>query len=104
MINLDDNEVVLTWTYNDSVNSVPAAGFVVTIKLGDQIIETTVLPPVQRSYSLILSELMIDRMYSTEVAVRNLQGDSISITEIFTTPSSGRVCKCPTELIRPNLS
>ena len=100
MINSDDNEVVLMWTYDNTVNIVPVIGFVVTIKLGDQTIKTTLLPADQRSYPVTLSELMADQTYSAEVVVRNLQGDSLPITEIFRTPTrSDSICKYPIETL-----
>lgn len=94
LIDIDDGVITFTWEYDDSINGVPATNFVVTIKLDGQTVFTAQVPADVRAYTLALSKLMEEQMYSAEVAVRNMQGDSLPISQFFTTPSSGGVGKC----------
>ena len=93
MIDTSDGTVEFTWEYNNSRNGVPASGFIVAIKRDGQDVITDTLSIDQRSYTVLLSRLMGGETYTMEVIVRNMQGDSEPISQIFNTPKSSGVGK-----------
>ena len=87
---VDEGIVTFTWTYDDSVNQVPATSFLVTIipVMGGTNPISKELPPDQLSYTLPLSRLMKAVRYNVSVTVRNMQGASIPTFDPFTTPGT----------------
>lgn len=92
-IDVEEGVIVFTWTYDDSVNDVPTSNFSVTISLVGQIMHSFTLPSYNRSLSVALSTLMDGQTYTIDVVVRNLQGNSVAISQIFNTPRSSSVGK-----------
>lgn len=86
-INANDGTITFTWTYDDSTNSVPITGFVLTIipvNGGTNITRT--LLPTELSFEYSLNQLMAKVQYRVSVSARNTQGESELIFRPFTTP------------------
>ena len=92
-IDAETQSVEFSWEYNNSRNDVPAFSFVLAIKQEEQDVITTTLSINERSYSVSLSRLRSEETYIVDVAVRNLQGDSEPVSQIFTVPRSSGVGK-----------
>ena len=88
-ININDDFIESSWTYDNSVNGVPATYFIFNISLN----ATTVMSnPIPANMTMIttrvdVSELMSLTTYTATVVVRNLQGDSPAVSNIFSTLS-----------------
>ena len=88
-INNDDMTVDFTWEYDDSTNDIPSSNFSVRIKRNEQIILSDDISINSRSYTIPLSNLESGEVYSVEVVVRNIHGDSDPVSQIFTVPVRG---------------
>ena len=92
-IDVEGDIIVFTWTYDDSVNDVPTSNFFTTISLDGQTVHSFTLSSSNRSLSVPLSMLMAGQTYTIDVVVRNLQGNSVAISQIFNVPRSNSVGK-----------
>lgn len=89
-IEVDDvrQVVVVTWSYNDNMNGVPASHFIVRIIEADTTTEVIIAEVLADSSSFTISfaQLMLGRRYTATVAVRNMQGNSVARAFTFKTP------------------
>ena len=85
--------VVFNWTYNNSVNGVPATEYVVTVlRAGTDLVSATrTIPISQMNYNVSLEELLSFRNHTVRVVVRNMQGDSPVISNLFRTPGTNYI-------------
>lgn len=88
-ININDDFIESSWTYDNSVNGVPATYFIFNISLNATTVMSNRIPAntTMITTRVDVSELMSLTTYTATVVVRNLQGDSPAVSNIFSTPS-----------------
>ena len=84
IVNAGNNTITANWTYDNSVNRVPATDFIATITQGGVQIGN----PIERSANfrnatVSTRNLTVGQTYTVSVVVRNLQGDSDAISATF---------------------
>ena len=94
-VNIRGNIVVFNWTYNNSVNGVPATEYVITVvRTGTNLVSASdTIPISQMNYTITVEELLSFRNHSVSLVVRNMQGDSEEISNRFTTPGNNHACR-----------
>ena len=85
--NLEDHTVTFMWTYDNSVNTIPATSFNVTVtpvNRGIPITETVSID--DHSLTLPLSQLVSEESYRVSVVATNNLGESDVVENTFTSP------------------
>ena len=83
--NLEDHTVTFMWTYDNSVNTIPATSFnvnVTPVNGGSPITETVSIN--DHSLTLPLSQLVSEASYRVSVVATNQLGGSVVIDDTFT--------------------
>ena len=94
-VQIRSGEIAFSWTYDDSANGVPATAFVITIVRAGNTVLTRTIPVTQRSYTIDVNDLDSSEEHTVTLMVQNLQGNSQTVSNIFTTPGTDyAMCTC----------
>ena len=85
----DAGNILFSWSYDDSLNGVPATYFILNITRDNRPNATPLSYPIRAnmlSFTVPFESLIGNQTYTASVVVRNLQGDSLSVSDVFRAP------------------